>query len=205
MQVSLENYLQINFDKGDGLVPAIVQHAYNGEVLMQGYMNQEALLATLTQAQAYFYSRSKQRLWRKGETSNHVLHVQSIHTDCDQDSLLVMALPAGPTCHLERRSCFASQRASPLLVQLMDTIQARQQEANPNSYTVQLLQQGVARVAQKVGEEGVEVALAAVSGDNSQLLNESADLLYHLLVLLAARDVHLNEVLLTLAKRQSAA
>lgn len=205
MQVSLENYLHINFDKGDGLVPAIVQHAYNGEVLMQGYMNQEALLATLTQAQAYFYSRSKQRLWRKGETSNHVLHIQSIHTDCDQDSLLVMALPAGPTCHLDQRSCFASQRASPLLVQLMDTIQARQQEANPNSYTVQLLQQGVARVAQKVGEEGVEVALAAVSGDNSQLLNESADLLYHLLVLLAARDVHLNEVLLTLAKRQSAA
>ena len=202
MQISLDNYSQVDFAKMNGLVPAIAQHADNGEILMQGYMNEAALLATLTHSQAYFYSRSKQDLWRKGETSGHVLSVQSVHTDCDQDSLLLMVLPMGPTCHLGHRSCFSSGAASPLLVRLLDTIHARQAAGDPTSYTYQLLQQGIARVAQKVGEEGVEVALAAVTDDENQLLNESADLLYHLLVLISARGLHLNEVLAVLAQRQ---
>ena len=204
MKIDQENYQQLDFAKADGLIPAIVQHALSGEVLMQGYMNDDATQSTLASRQVTFFSRSKQRLWTKGESSGHSLQLVSMHTDCDQDSLLVLALPQGPTCHLGTRSCFTDQHAVPMLQKLMDVIQARKSAAPDSSYTAKLFAAGIKRAAQKVGEEGVEVALAATAGDDQELLNESADLLYHLLVVLAARDLDLNAVLKVLQQRQQA-
>lgn len=204
MKIDQENYQQLDFAKADGLIPAIVQHALSGEVLMQGYMNDDATQSTLASRQVTFFSRSKQRLWTKGESSGHSLQLVSMHTDCDQDSLLILALPQGPTCHLGTRSCFTDQHAVPMLQKLMDVIQARKSAAPDSSYTAKLFAAGIKRAAQKVGEEGVEVALAATAGDDQELLNESADLLYHLLVVLAARDLDLNAVLKVLQQRQQA-
>lgn len=203
MRINANQLDQLDFAKTDGLLPAIVQHALSGEILMQGFMNREALEQTLSSDHVTFYSRSKQRLWCKGESSGHTLQLVSVHTDCDNDSLLVLALPNGPTCHLGTRSCFSDGQAVPMLQQLNDIIESRKGAPVDSSYTASLFAQGIKRAAQKVGEEGVEVALAAVAGDDDELLNESADLLYHLLVVLAARERSLNDVLAVLYQRHN--
>lgn len=211
MELTATNIQTLAFDKGpDGTLPCIVQHALSGVVLMQGFVNQEALAHTLTSGQVTFYSRSKARLWTKGESSGHHLQLCSLHTDCDRDSVLALALPQGPTCHEGCDSCFDSQAPAaqvsqlPQLAQLEATITARKQAPADTSYTASLFAAGIKRAAQKVGEEGVEVALAATAGDDAELLNESADLLYHLLVVLQARDLSLNDVLAVLRERSQA-
>ncbi len=193
---------QLDWTKGDGLLPAIVQDAATLRVLMLGYMNREALDATLASGKVTFYSRSRQRLWTKGESSGHVLELRAIEADCDNDTLLVRAVPHGPTCHLQRTSCFADAPAS-FLAELDALVARRERERPAGSYTTRLFEQGVRRIAQKVGEEGVETALAAVAQDEAALLGESADLLYHLLVLLRSRGLGLADVEALLAERHA--
>ncbi|MDN3651306.1 bifunctional phosphoribosyl-AMP cyclohydrolase/phosphoribosyl-ATP diphosphatase HisIE [Thalassotalea ponticola] len=203
MQVRLDNIDTLAWDKMNNLIPAIIQHAHTGSVLMQGYMDQNALERTLQQNLATFYSRSKQRLWQKGETSGNTLAVQCIVTDCDKDSLLVLAIPNGPTCHLGTDSCFSEQtmHQQNFLSYLEHVIQSRKNDSPDTSYTASLLAQGSKRCAQKVGEEGVEVALAAATHDRAELLNECADLLYHTLVLLTQQNVDLKDVMKVLQSR----
>ena len=189
------------WDKQAGLLPVIVQDASTLRVLMLGYMNKDALAATLASGQVTFFSRSKQRLWVKGETSGHVLNVVSIAADCDVDTLLVQALPHGNTCHLERASCFADAPGDGLMA--LDVLIAQRERERPaGSYTTQLFESGIRRIAQKVGEEGVETALAAVVQDDAALLGEAADLLYHLTVLLRARGLSLTDAKRVLAARR---
>ncbi|KAF1708009.1 bifunctional phosphoribosyl-AMP cyclohydrolase/phosphoribosyl-ATP diphosphatase HisIE [Pseudoxanthomonas sacheonensis] len=190
----------LEWAKGDGLLPAIVQDASNLRVLMLGYMNAEALAATRASGHVTFYSRSKQRLWKKGETSGHVLELVSIQADCDNDTLLILARPHGPTCHLQRASCFADAPAS-FLADLDVLVAQRERERPAGSYTTALFGEGIRRIAQKVGEEGVETALAAVVQDDAALLGESADLVFHLLVLLRARGLSLQDVSSLLQER----
>ncbi|WP_333680195.1 bifunctional phosphoribosyl-AMP cyclohydrolase/phosphoribosyl-ATP diphosphatase HisIE [Dyella sp.] len=194
---------QIDWDKSDGLVPVIVQHWLTGEVLMLGYMDQKALALTQTSSKVTFYSRSKQRLWTKGESSGHVLHLKSIRVDCDGDTLLVMADPHGPTCHLGTRSCFGNEVRPPLgfLAQLDALVESRKNEMPEGSYTTKLFDNGTRRIAQKVGEEGVETALAAVAQGDEELLGEAADLVFHLTVLLRARGFGLADVAQVLVER----
>lgn len=180
------------WDKQDGLLPAIVQDARNHRVLMLGYMNRAALAKTLDSGLVTFFSRSKGRLWTKGETSGHTLELLAIETDCDRDTLLVQARPHGPTCHLGRQSCFADA-PSAFLSELDALVEARERERPEGSYTTRLFESGTRRIAQKVGEEGVETALAAVDQDDDALVGEAADLLYHLLVLLRARGLGLAD------------
>ena len=196
---------RLAWDKGDGLLPAVVQHAADGRVLMLGYMNRAALTQTLASAQVTFYSRSKQRLWTKGESSGHVLKLISMHADCDADSLLVLADPVGPTCHRGTDSCFGDAAAPALafLGRLDALIAARERERPADSYTTRLFEGGLRRIAQKVGEEGVETALAAVAEDDEALRGEAADLVYHLIVLLRARGLGLDAVAGTLATRHA--
>lgn len=176
-----------------GLLPAIVQDAGNQRVLMLGYMSREALRITLEGGWVTFYSRSKARLWAKGETSGHRLELVSIAADCDGDTLLVQARPLGPTCHLGRGSCFADAPAAALAT--LDAVIAQRARDRPEgSYTTRLFEQGTMRVAQKVGEEGVETALAGAAQDDEKLLGEAADLVYHLLVLLRLRGLGLSEL-----------
>ena len=191
---------ELDWARGGGLVAAVVQDAASGRVLMLGYMSPEALAATQASGQATFYSRSRQRLWTKGETSGTTLDVVSITRDCDGDALLVQVRPLGPTCHAGTRSCFAQANAGTLdaLDQLIAT---RERERPPGSYTTSLFEKGTRRIAQKVGEEGVETALAAVAQDDGALLGEAADLVYHLLVLLRARGLGLAELEQALAAR----
>jgi len=194
----------LDWDKGDGLLPAIVQDARDGRVLMLGYMNSEALEKSLDSGKVTFFSRSKQRLWTKGETSGNVLELTGINSDCDHDTLLVQAIPHGPTCHTGTETCFGDTELPPigLLAQLEQVITERANSSDSSSYTASLLEKGVERCAQKVGEEGVEVALAAVSGNREQLNNEAADLLYHLLVCLRAAGSNLDQVLAVLSTRR---
>ena len=181
--MKIENFDSLDWDKQQGLLPVIVQDANNLQILMLGYMNREALTTTQKEKLVTFYSRSKQRLWKKGETSGHVLTVVSIEADCDNDTLLIQAIPAGPTCHLNRASCFEAAPRN-FIADLDALLEQRQQTMPENSYTTKLFQSGVRRIAQKVGEEGVETALAAVAQDDNDLLNEASDLVYHLMVLL---------------------
>lgn len=193
----------LDWDKGGGLIPLIAQDGRTLRVLMLGYVNREALKATLDSGCVTFYSRTKQRLWRKGETSGHVLRVLELRKDCDNDSLLALVEPQGPTCHLGTRSCFGDDATYGLtaLAELALTIKERKARANPeDSYTARLFAEGVTRIAQKVGEEGVETALAAAT-QSPKLAEESADLLYHLLVLLEACETELDEVMRTLSLR----
>ena len=183
----------LDWNKQNGLLPAIIQDANSQQVLMLGYMNREALAATQKDGLVTFYSRSKQRLWKKGETSGHVLTVVSIEADCDNDTLLVQAIPAGPTCHLNRASCFV-EAPDNFVGRLDALLEQRQQSMPEGSYTTKLFQSGVRRIAQKVGEEGVETALAAVAQDEKDLLNEASDLVYHLMVLLRSRGLDWNAV-----------
>jgi phosphoribosyl-ATP pyrophosphohydrolase/phosphoribosyl-AMP cyclohydrolase len=193
---------QLDWNKGDGLLPVIVQDATNLRVLMLGYMNREALDATLASRHVTFFSRSKQRLWTKGESSGHVLELVSVDVDCDNDTLLVLARPRGPTCHLQRPSCFPSA-PSAFLSELDALVEQRERERPADSYTTRLFESGVRRIAQKVGEEGVETALAAVAQDETALLGESADLLYHLTVLLRARGLSLADAIEVLHARHA--
>jgi phosphoribosyl-AMP cyclohydrolase / phosphoribosyl-ATP pyrophosphohydrolase len=194
------------WEKMDGLLPAAVQDRRTGRLLMLGYMDREALAASLSSRFATFYSRSRRRLWRKGETSGNHLQVRAIHEDCDGDALLVLADPEGPTCHEGTRSCFGGPgpEGPAWLAELSRTISARAASAPAESHTARLLAEGVPRIAQKVGEEGVEVALAAVAGDPSACAEETADLLYHLCVLMEARGISWDDVISVLRRRHGA-
>jgi phosphoribosyl-ATP pyrophosphohydrolase/phosphoribosyl-AMP cyclohydrolase len=200
-QITDDSWQQLDWSKQDGLVPAIVQDAVNGRVLMLGYMDRAALAATQASGNVTFFSRSRQRLWPKGESSGHVLEMVSIEADCDNDSLLVQARPRGPTCHLQRPSCFRSAPAN-FLAELDQLIEARERERPDASYTTRLFESGLRRIAQKIGEEGVETSLAAVADDDPGLLGEAADLLYHLTVLLRARGLSLADAVRVLEQRQ---
>ena len=208
MNVSLENLERIDWDKGAGLVPAIVQDARSGSVLMLGYMNREALQATLASGRVVFFSRSRQRLWQKGESSGNHLELRALRLDCDADTLLLSVQPAGPVCHTGTLTCFgdeplaAATRLS-FLAQLEQVIAQRVAENPEGSYTARLVQSGLRRVAQKLGEEGLEVALAGCAEDDAALLGECADLLYHLLVLLRARSLSLEQVVDVLQARHA--
>jgi phosphoribosyl-ATP pyrophosphohydrolase/phosphoribosyl-AMP cyclohydrolase len=199
---------RLDFNKGDGLLPAIIQHADTGAVLMLGYMNAAALQATQARGRVVFYSRSRRQLWEKGETSGHTLKLDAIRTDCDADTLLITARPLGPTCHEGTMTCFGD---APLtgatrlgfLAQLAGVIEQRITDAPADSYTAKLFAGGPQRMAQKVGEEGVEVALAAVSQSDIKLVSESADLLFHLMVLLRSRNLSLPDVVSELEARHA--
>ncbi|GAB3636023.1 bifunctional phosphoribosyl-AMP cyclohydrolase/phosphoribosyl-ATP diphosphatase HisIE [Hymenobacter arcticus] len=209
--------MDLDFQKmPDQLIPAIVQDAATGQVLMLGYFNAEAWARTQAEGRVTFFSRSKQRLWTKGETSGNYLRVVSLHADCDQDTVLVMAQPEGPTCHRGTTSCFellgGPATASPslvpapavgLLAELDQLIERRRQypEEEPGSYTVRLFEKGLARIAQKVGEEAVETVIDAMAGNRAGVAGEAADLVYHLLVLLRATGSSLEEMLLVLRQR----
>ena len=200
------DFSRIDFAKGNGLVPAIVQDVDNGAVLMLGYMNREALEQTLTRKRAVFYSRSKQRLWEKGETSDHTLDVVAVALDCDADTLLISARPRGPACHNGTLTCFGDEPRSgsesiAFLAKLEGVIEQRAAEKPEASYTARLLEKGISRVAQKVGEEGVEVALAGVQDGEQKVIEESADLVFHLLVLLRAREIPFDKVVRELEGR----
>jgi phosphoribosyl-AMP cyclohydrolase / phosphoribosyl-ATP pyrophosphohydrolase len=186
----------------DGLLPVVVQDAATGTVLMLGYFNAEALAETRRTGHVTFFSRSKQRLWTKGETSGHFLNVQDIRLDCDSDAFLVKALPQGPTCHTGEDTCWAEKNAHPSFLHQLDTlVQERRLNPPPGSYTARLFEAGTAKIAQKVGEEAVETVIEALRDNRDRLLNESADLLYHLLVLLADRGVALADVEAVLKER----
>lgn len=192
-----------DFDKmPDGLVPAAVQDARTGRLLMLGYMNAEALAQTQQTGRVTFFSRSKNRLWTKGESSGHVLHVRDIRLDCDGDALLIHADPAGPVCHTGADTCWdETNRSFGVLADLEAVIQARRGADADSSYTARLFAAGVHKIAQKVGEEAVETVIEALRDDRERLLEEGADLLYHFLVLLAARDLSLRDVEAVLERR----
>tara|TARA_B100001057_G_scaffold203174_1_gene203870 strand:- start:722 stop:1339 length:618 start_codon:yes stop_codon:yes gene_type:complete len=201
--ITNENSNKLAWDKMDNLLPAIVQDALSAKVLMQGYMDQDALAKTLETGKVTFFSRSKQRLWTKGETSGNTLDLVSVACDCDQDSLLVLANPNGPTCHTGVESCWfdGNTPAFTFLADLERVLAARKDADPKSSYTASLYNKGIKRIAQKVGEEGVETALAATVRDKEELKNEAADLLYHLTVLLQASDMSLNDALDVLRER----
>ena len=194
-----------DFAKGDGLLPAIVQHAQSGEVLMLGYMDEAALARTRTSGLVTFFSRSKQRLWTKGETSGDSLTLIDIRLDCDADTFLVRAMPAGPTCHTGTSSCFGDDVKPPLgfLGELDALVASRHAERPDGSYTTKLFEGGIRRMAQKVGEEGVEAALAAVAEDDDALIGEAADLVFHLMVVLRARGIGFDAIAAKLAARHT--
>ena len=194
----------LDWAKMDGLIPAIVQDVASGEVLMLGYMDRAALDATIADRMVTFHSRSKNALWRKGETSGNVLDLVEVRMDCDQDALLVLATPRGPTCHTGTTSCFGNKGAPGVgfIGELERVIQSRAGADPTTSYTAKLLAEGPARAAQKVGEEGVETALAGRCGDDAELVSEAADLVYHLTVLLKARGLAWGDVVLKLKARK---
>ncbi len=197
----------LDWNKGAGILPAIVQDADSGAVLMLGYMNREALAASRASGRVTFWSRSRQRLWTKGETSGHHLDVVAIAADCDRDTLLVLARPHGPACHLGTATCFGADPPRPaaqslkFLATLQEVIDARIATRPEGSYTARLLADGPRRIAQKVGEEGLELALAAVAQADAQVLGEAADLLYHTLLLLRTRGLRLEQVVAELESR----
>jgi phosphoribosyl-ATP pyrophosphohydrolase/phosphoribosyl-AMP cyclohydrolase len=203
MLVNKDNINELAWQKMDNLIPAIIQHAATGTILMQGYMNKESLAATLETGKATFFSRSKQALWVKGETSGNFLEVEQVLADCDSDSLLIACFPIGPSCHLGTESCFPEQNITQqnFLSQLEQVIQQRKNDDPKESYTAHLFSRGTTKMAQKVGEEVVEVALAAVAETKEDLLGECADLFYHTLVLLADQKIELSEVMAVLQQR----
>ena len=196
-------WLDADWDKGGGLLPAIIQDSRTSQILMLGYMNREAAQATLDTGHVTFFSRSKQRLWTKGETSGNTLGFVSAALDCDRDTILVQAVPAGPACHTGARTCFgdALPQGAGFLAQLDSLIHERRAQMPEGSYTTSLFKAGTARMAQKVGEEGVELALARMKDDRDEMANEAADLLYHLMVLLADADMALEDAVAVLRSR----
>ncbi len=206
--VNPDEIADLDWDKGDGLLPAVVQHAGTGALLMLGYMNQQALRTTLAGGRVTFFSRRSEKLWTKGETSGHFLAVAAVSADCDRDTILVQALPAGPVCHTGAATCFPRAACSDaerlaFLAQLERVIAKRIAEQTAGSYTAELHAGGTRRLAQKVGEEAVELVVAAVDGDDAELLAESADLIYHLTVLLKQRGLSFEAVIELLAQRHA--
>ncbi len=203
-----EQLQKLDWSKGDGLLPAVVQDSLSGQVLMLGYMSPQSLEATLESGFVTFFSRSRGRLWMKGETSGNRLRVVNVLGDCDEDSLLVLADPEGPTCHLGTKSCFGTGPATEgerlAFLGRLETVIAERISSKPEgSYTARMWCEGPSRIAKKVGEEGVEVALAAVTEDDARLLGESADLLYHLALLLKTRNLSLASVIEELERRHA--
>ncbi|MEQ9230408.1 MAG: bifunctional phosphoribosyl-AMP cyclohydrolase/phosphoribosyl-ATP diphosphatase HisIE [Cyclobacteriaceae bacterium] len=193
-----------NFSKSpDGLLPAIIQNASTGKVLMLGYMNEEAFAKTQAEEKVTFFSRSKQRLWTKGETSDNFLHVVSVSVDCDQDTILIQANPDGPTCHEGTETCFKDESAKGFLFELERIIADRKHNPKEGSYTNELFNKGTKKIAQKVGEEATEVILEAMEGNWDLLMEETSDLLYHLITLLQDQGVSLEEVEKKLRERHS--
>ena len=196
---------KIDFTKGDGLVPAIIQDANTLQVLMLGYLNQEAYEKTCLENKVTFFSRTKNRLWTKGEESGNFLQVVSISLDCDQDTLLIKAIPQGPTCHLGTQTCWAEEKVTRfgILAELENTISERLQAgASEKSYVASLKEKGIEKIAQKVGEEAVETVIEALRSNDQLFLNESADLLFHYLILLQAKGYKLDDVLKVLENRR---
>ncbi|MHA6727498.1 bifunctional phosphoribosyl-AMP cyclohydrolase/phosphoribosyl-ATP diphosphatase HisIE [Chryseobacterium sp. A301] len=193
--------MNIDFNKGNGLIPVIIQNAISMEVLMLGFMNQEAYNQTVEKRKVTFFSRSKNRLWTKGETSGNFLVVETIRLDCDQDTLLIMANPMGPTCHTGDTSCFNSGSSKGFLYQLEQTIHKRIDNNVETSNTNTLYKRGINKVAQKVGEEAVELVIEAKDDNEKLFKNEAADLLYHFLILLKAKDLSLEEIERVLSER----
>lgn len=193
----------LDFDKAGGLIPAVIQDVGTGKVLMLGYMNEESLAKTNKEGKVTFYSRSKDRLWTKGETSGNYLEVKEIFTDCDNDTLLIKVVPHGPTCHTGADTCFNERNTSGMefLDSLSKVIRHRRTNPAEKSYTSTLLSKGINKVAQKVGEEAVEVVIEAKDDNKDLFLNESADLLFHLMILLEAKDSSLAEVVEVLQLR----
>lgn len=193
---------QLNFEKGEGLIPVVVQDADTNIVLMLGYMNKEAVEVTLAKGKVTFFSRSKNRLWTKGESSGNFLELRSIKSDCDEDTLLVKAKPSGPTCHTGSDTCFdEGNQNEHFLWHLERVIQARKTQSPETSYTASLFKKGINKVAQKVGEEAVELVIEAKDDNDDLFLGEAADLMYHYLVLLAAKDKTLDDVMAVLQTR----
>jgi len=190
-----------NFEKSNGLIPVIIQHHLNFQVLMLGYMNPEAFSKTLSENVVTFYSRSKQRLWTKGEISGNKLIVKSYYLDCDQDTLLFLVDPIGPTCHLGNKSCFGTHSNANFLYELENIIGQRIEHMNEDSYTYRLVEKGINKVAQKVGEEAVELIIEAKDDNQVLFENEAADLLYHYLILLNAKNTNLKNIENILASR----
>lgn len=192
--------IEIDWSKSGGLVPAIIQDFLTKSVLMLGYMNKEALEKTLETGRVTFFSRSRQRPWVKGETSGNFLETVAVDVDCDRDTLLISVMPTGPVCHTGEKRCFSSKRAT-FPDALAATINDRKIETTEGSYTASLFRSGIKRIAQKVGEEAVELALAAAVGNRDETVQETADLVYHLNVLLAACEIEPAEILNELLKR----
>jgi phosphoribosyl-ATP pyrophosphohydrolase/phosphoribosyl-AMP cyclohydrolase len=186
--------MNVDFSKGDGLVPVIIQHYATKTVLMLGYMNAEALAKTKTEEKVTFYSRSKKRLWTKGEESGNFLALKSMEIDCDNDTLLIQVEPAGPTCHKGTDTCFGNADASGFVQQLQLIIEDRKVNPSDESYTSSLFQKGINKIAQKVGEEAVEIVIEAKDDNDDLFLNEAADLMFHYLVLLSAKNKSLGDV-----------
>lgn len=200
--LSKQQIAQLDWEKVDNLMPAIVQHAVSGEVLMMGYMNQAALTETEKTGKVTFFSRTKRRLWVKGESSGHFLNVVNIYPDCDNDTLLILVNPIDPTCHLGNGSCFAPAASDWSFLYQLEQLLASRKSADPaSSYTAKLYACGTRRIAQKVAEEGVETALAATMNDREELTNEASDLMYHLLVLLQDQNLNLSKVIGCLRER----
>ena len=201
--------MNIDFDKMDGLVPAIIQDADTRNVLMLGFMNEEAYNKTLETKKVTFWSRTRQTLWTKGETSGHFLHLVDIKADCDNDTLLVKVHPDGPTCHTGTDTCWgeenSEQHESPLLFlqELQDFIERRHEEMPEGSYTTRLFRDGVNKMAQKLGEEALETVIEATNGTNDKLVYEAGDMLYHLLVLLTSKELRIEDIARELQKRHN--
>jgi len=198
------NIDEIDFGKLNGLVPAIILDDTTGQVLMLGFMNEDALQKTIKTEKVTFYSRSKNRLWTKGETSQNYLLLKSIKVDCDNDTLLIHAEPQGPTCHTGDYSCFGETRENiNWLLKLSDLIQKRKEELPEDSYTTKLFKSGENRIIQKVGEEAVETVIAAKNRDKKEIINETSDLIYHLLVMLAEQEIEFKEIVENLESRHT--
>jgi phosphoribosyl-ATP pyrophosphohydrolase/phosphoribosyl-AMP cyclohydrolase len=195
--------MKVDFSKGDGLVPAIIQHYATKTVLMLGYMNEEALAKTQAEEKVTFFSRSKQRLWTKGEESGNFLLLKSMQIDCDNDTLLIQAEPVGPTCHKGTDTCFGDADAAGFVYQLQRIIEDRKANPSEKSYTTSLFEKGINKIAQKVGEEAIETVIEAKDDNDELFLNESADLLFHYLVLLTAKGKSLEDVEVVLKSRHS--
>lgn len=193
--------MNIDFKKGEGLVPAVIQDSCTMQVLMVGYMNEEAYSKTVSEGRVTFFSRSRQRLWTKGETSGNFLTVKEILPDCDSDALLIRVEPAGPVCHTGTNSCFGDRETKGFLYRLEKIIGERISENAADSYTNKLFHKGINKIAQKVGEEAVELVIEAKDDNIDLFRNEAADLLYHLLVLLRARSTTLSEIEEVLSQR----
>ena len=193
--------LQIDFSKHNGLIPCVVQDVKTLRVLMVGFMNEDAYHKTIQENRVTFYSRTKQRLWTKGETSGNFLQVSDIKIDCDNDTLLIKAVPAGPVCHTGADTCFNEENDSWDLLSLEGVIRDRKTNPQSGSYTTSLFEAGINKVAQKVGEEAVELIIESKDSNRTLFLNEAADLMYHYLVLLSAKDCSMNDVLEVLKKR----